>query len=112
MMIGQIYICLQRSSYVISDMSLDEPNMPLLTRREVVATVIEWGVSEDETLQLNAAVTLENLASYQPAKALLGSLGAVPVLINHLAASQSAETVRHAVAAMDHLSKQVQLDMH
>ena len=110
-MIGQIYICLQRSSYVISDMSLDEPNMPLLTRREVVATVIEWGVSEDETLQLNAAVTLENLVSYQPAKALLGSLGAVPVLINHLAASQSAETVRHAVAAMAHLSRQGPLDM-
>jgi hypothetical protein len=69
------------------------------------------GVSVDETLQLNAAVTLENLASYQPAKALLGSLGAVPVLINHLAASQSAATVRHAVAAMAHLSKQGPLDM-
>ena len=61
--------------------------------------------------QRNAAVTLENLASYQPAKALLGSLGAVPVLINHLAASQSADTVRHAVAAMAHLSRQGPLDM-
>ena len=97
-------------AYVISDMSLDDPNMPMLTRQEFVATVLEWGVSEDETLQLNAAVTLENLASYQPAKALLGSLGAVPVLI-HLAASQSSVTVHHAVSAMAHLSKQGPLDM-
>ena len=84
--------------------------MPLLTRQEVAMTVIEWGASEDETLQLNAAVTLENLASYQPAKALLGSLGVVPVLID-LAASHYADTMRHAVAAMAHLSKAGPLDM-
>ena len=98
-------------AYVISDMSHDEQNLEHLSRQEAIATVIAWGVSEDETLQMNAAVTLENLAAYQPAKALLGSLGAVPVLINHLALSQNVETARRAVEAMGHLSKSGPLDM-
>ena len=97
-------------AYVVSDMTLEEETMQYLANREVITMVMDWAMSDDETMQTNAAVTLANLASYQPTKALMGNLGAVPVLIN-LAASHNEEITRYAVEAMGHLSKAGPLDM-
>jgi tRNA A-37 threonylcarbamoyl transferase component Bud32 len=97
-------------AYVIVDVSLDRDNLQMLCNPEVLNFIIDLARAEDETMQTNAAVAMSNMAAYQPAKELLGELGIVPVLIK-LVGSQNADITKHAVIAMDHLSKDGPLDL-
>ena len=45
-------------AYVISDMTLEQETMAYLANQSVIAMVMEWAMSSDESMHLNAAITL------------------------------------------------------